>query len=68
MTFGISLYPSDGGRRDAVEERRHCHVSARERDDDYHIPADMTASATERLALRTTAACARAHESLHSQP
>ncbi|MBI3574187.1 MAG: EAL domain-containing protein [Gammaproteobacteria bacterium] len=53
MTFGISLYPSDG--TDAETLLKNADIAmyrARERDDDYqYYSADMTASAAERLAL-----------------
>ncbi|MEK7796019.1 MAG: bifunctional diguanylate cyclase/phosphodiesterase, partial [Pseudomonadota bacterium] len=53
MTFGISLYPSDG--TDAETLLKNADIAmyrAHERDDDYqYYSADMTASASERLAL-----------------
>ena len=72
MTFGISLYPSDG--TDAETLLKNADIAmyrARERDDDYqYYSADMTASASERLALENDLrhALERNELLLHYQP
>ena len=72
MTFGISLYPSDGA--DAETLLKNADIAmyrARERDDDYqYYSADMTASAAERLALENDLrqALERNELCLHYQP
>ncbi|MBI5612437.1 MAG: EAL domain-containing protein [Gammaproteobacteria bacterium] len=72
MTFGISLYPSDGA--DAETLLKNADIAmyrARERDDDHqYYSADMTASAAERLALENDLrrALERHELLLHYQP
>ncbi|MEK7261668.1 MAG: EAL domain-containing protein, partial [Pseudomonadota bacterium] len=72
MTFGISLYPSDG--TDAETLLKNADIAmyrARERDNDYqYYSADMTASASERLALENDLrhALERNELLLHYQP
>jgi diguanylate cyclase (GGDEF)-like protein/PAS domain S-box-containing protein len=72
MTFGISLYPSDG--TDAESLLKNADIAmyrARERGDDcQYYSADMTASAAERLALENDLrrALERHELLLHYQP
>ncbi len=72
MTFGISLYPTDGA--DAETLLKNADIAmyrARERDDDYqYYSADMTVSAAERLALENDLrrALERHELLLHYQP
>jgi len=72
MTFGISVYPADG--TDAETLLKNADIAmyrARDRDDDYqYYSADMTASASERLALESDLrrALERNELLLHYQP